>query len=101
MDMILTGRAVGAREALEWGLANRVVPRGRAREEAETLAAAIARFPQRCLRSDRRSALDQWTMPLDAAITHELTLGVETIASGETLDGATRFAGGAGRHGAF
>jgi len=101
LDMILTGRAVGAREALEWGLANRVVPKGRAREEAETLAAAIARFPQRCLRSDRRSALEQWTMPLDAAIANELALGVETIATGETLDGATRFAGGAGRHGAF
>jgi enoyl-CoA hydratase len=99
LDMILTGRPVGAREALDWGLANRVVARGRAREEAEALATEIARLPQRCLRSDRRSALEQWTLPLDAAIAHELTLGVETIASGETLDGATRFAKGAGRHG--
>jgi enoyl-CoA hydratase len=101
LDMILTGRAVGAREALEWGLANRVVPRGRAREETEALAAELARFPQRCLRSDRRSALEQWTLPLDAAIAHELALGAETIASGETLEGATRFTRGAGRHGAF
>jgi enoyl-CoA hydratase len=101
LDMILTGRPVGAREAFEWGLANRVVPKGRAREEAEALAAPIARFPQCCLRSDRRSALEQWTMPLEAAIAHELALGVETIATGETLDGATRFAGGAGRHGSF
>jgi enoyl-CoA hydratase len=99
LDMILTGRPVTAREALDWGLANRVVARGRAREEAEALATEIARLPQRCLRSDRRSALDQWTLPLDAAIGHELALGLETIASGETLEGATRFAKGAGRHG--
>jgi enoyl-CoA hydratase len=101
LDMILTGRSVGAREALEWGLANRVVPDGRAREEAETLAAGIARFPQRCMRSDRRSALEQWSMTLDDAIAREFALGVETIQSGETLAGAARFAGGAGRHGDF
>jgi enoyl-CoA hydratase len=101
LDMILTGRPVGAREALEWGLANRVVPPGRAREEAEALAAQIAAFPQRCMRSDRQSALDQWTLPLDEAIAHELELGLGTIASGETVEGATRFAGGAGRHGSF
>ena len=99
LDMILTGRPVGAREALDWGLANRVVAPGRAREEAEALATDLARLPQRCLRSDRRSALEQWTLPLDAAIAHELALGLETIASGETLEGATRFAKGAGRHG--
>jgi enoyl-CoA hydratase len=101
LDMILTGRPVGAREALEWGLANRVVPKGRARAEAEALAARIAAFPQACMRSDRRSAHEQWALPADAAIAHELTLGVATIASGETLAGATRFAGGAGRHGRF
>jgi enoyl-CoA hydratase len=101
LDMILTGRPVDAREALAWGLADRVVPAGRARAEAEALAATIAAFPQRCMRSDRRSALDQWTLPMDAAIAHELELGLETIASGETLEGATRFARGAGRHGAF
>ncbi|HEY5244003.1 MAG TPA: hypothetical protein VIJ22_21125, partial [Polyangiaceae bacterium] len=89
----------GAREALDWGLANRVVARGRARDEAEALATDMARLPQRCLRSDRRSALEQWTLPLDAAIAHELALGLATIASGETLEGATRFAKGAGRHG--
>jgi enoyl-CoA hydratase len=101
LDMILTGRPVGAREALEWGLANRVVARGKAREEAEALAAHVASFPQRCVRSDRRSALEQWALPLDAAIAHELALGMDTIASGETVDGAARFAKGAGRHGAF
>jgi len=99
LDMILTGRPVAAREALDWGLANRVVAHGRAREEAEALATELARLPQRCLRSDRQSALEQWTLPLDAAIARELTLGMETIASGETLEGATRFAKGAGRHG--
>jgi enoyl-CoA hydratase len=101
MDMILTGRPVAAAEALSWGLANRVVPRGKGREEAEALAAELARFPQRCVRSDRRSAYDQWSLPIDAAIAREFELGFATIASGETLDGATRFAGGAGRHGRF
>jgi enoyl-CoA hydratase len=100
LDMILTGRAVGAAEALSWGLANRVVAPGRARPEAEALARDIARFPQRCMRSDRQSALEQWALPLDGAIAHELALGTRTIASGETLEGATRFSGGAGRHGA-
>ncbi|MGH7298766.1 MAG: crotonase/enoyl-CoA hydratase family protein [Polyangiaceae bacterium] len=101
LDMILTGRPVEATEALAWGLANRVVARGAARASAEALAADLARFPQRCLRSDRASALEQWTLPLDAAIGRELALGVQTIASGETLAGASRFAGGAGRHGGF
>jgi enoyl-CoA hydratase len=101
MDMILTGRPVDAAEALSWGLANRVVPRGEARKAAESLAADLARFPQRCLRSDRTSAQEQWTLPIDAAIARELELGMETIASGETVEGASRFAGGAGRHGGF
>ena len=101
LDMILTGRPVPAREALEWGLANRLVPRGRAREEAEALAASVAAFPARCMRSDRQSALEQWSLPADAAIARELELGVATIASGETLAGAARFAAGAGRHGRF
>jgi enoyl-CoA hydratase len=101
LDMILTGRPVDAREALAWGLANRVVPAGQARPEAEALAASIAAFPQRCMRSDRRSAYEQWSLPVDTAIARELELGVETIASGETLEGATRFARGAGRHGSF
>jgi enoyl-CoA hydratase len=100
-DMILTGRPVGAREALEWGLANRVVPNGKSRDEAEALAEQIARFPQQCMRSDRRSALDQWALSLDAAIARELALAIDTIASGETAEGAARFARGEGRHGAF
>jgi enoyl-CoA hydratase/carnithine racemase len=100
LDLILTGRALGASEALAWGLANRVVPEGQSRLEAEGLAREIARFPQRCARSDRESAHEQWALPLDRAIAREFELGMGTIASGETAEGAARFAGGAGRHGA-
>lgn len=99
LDMILTGRPVAASEALEWGLASRVVAAGRARDEAEALAAEIARFPQRCLRSDRRSSIEQWALPLEEALSREFELGRATIASGETAEGAARFAAGAGRHG--
>ena len=101
MDMILTGRPVGADEALRMGLANRVVKKGTAREEAEALAEEIARFPQSCLRSDRLSAYQQFDLPFDQAMRNEFELGLETIRSGETLEGATRFARGAGRHGSF
>jgi enoyl-CoA hydratase len=103
MDMILTGRPVDAREALEMGLANRVVPAGTARQAAEELAASIAAFPQQCLRADRRSALDQHGLSEGAALAREFDNAV-TGAGGlaaEAVDGAARFAGGAGRHGAF
>jgi enoyl-CoA hydratase len=100
LDMILTGRAVRAEEALAWGLANRVVPTGHAREEAEALARELSRLPQRCMRSDRRSAIDQWSLPFEAAMAHEFELGIATIASGESGEGAARFAAGKGRHGA-
>lgn len=101
MDMILTGRPVSASEALSWGLANRVVPVGSARAEAEKLAAQIAAFPQMCMRGDRKSAYEQFGMDLDAAILNEFEYGLEVVKSGETLKGATKFAGGAGRHGSF
>jgi enoyl-CoA hydratase len=101
LDMILTGRAVGAAEALSWGLANRVVPRGRARTEGEAVAAEIARFPQVCMRNDRRSTYEQWTLDEASALKRELALGMATLTSGETLEGAARFASGAGRHGTF
>jgi len=100
-DMILTGREVGAEEALSLGLTNRVVADGQALAEAQKLAADIAAFPQRCLRSDRRSMLEQWDLGEPDAIKNETRLGLETIKSGETRAGATAFAKGRGRHGEF
>ncbi|CAL9320129.1 crotonase/enoyl-CoA hydratase family protein [Streptomyces griseoincarnatus] len=99
MDMILTGRPVPAPEAYAMGLANRVVPVGRAREEAEELAASLARFPQACLRSDRASVLEQEGLGEEEALSAELRHGSAVLA--ESLEGAARFASGAGRHGVF
>jgi enoyl-CoA hydratase/carnithine racemase len=101
LDMILTGRPVKADEALRMGLANRVVEPGTSRAEAETLAEQIARFPQQCMRNDRRSAYDQFALFFEEALKNEFRLGLETINSGETLIGAGRFSEGAGRHGRF
>jgi len=101
LDLILTGRGVSGDEARMMGLANRLVEPGQAREEAVALAHRLAAFPQRCLRSDRVSSYRQWTLPLDDALREETRLGLEVIESGETREGATRFARGAGRHGRF
>jgi len=101
LDMILTGRGVGGEEALRIGLANRLVEPGQALASAVELARELARFPQRCLRSDRISAYEQWGRGLDDALLHETRLGRQVIESGETRAGAARFARGAGRHGAF
>ena len=101
LDMILTGRPVGAEEALRFGLADRVVPNGESRGVAEELAERISRFPQRCMLSDRRSAFEQWSLGFEDAIRNEYRLGMRTIDSGETREGAQRFAAGAGRHGEF
>ena len=101
MDMILTGRGVSGEEALSMGLANRMVEPGQALAASIELAQQIAAFPQRCLRNDRRSVLTQWGQGLDEALREETRLGLEVIRSGETRDGATRFARGAGRHGSF
>ena len=98
MDLILTGRAVGAEEALSIGLANRVVPTGRARDKAEELAAELADLPQQCLRADRLSVLHQWGRPEAEAMDFEF--GSMSRVAAESLEGASRFAAGAGRHGA-
>lgn len=101
MDLILTGRGVSGDEALRMGLANRVVEPGTALAAAKDLATQLASFPQRCLRSDRLSAYEAWTMPLDAALHNEFGHGNATVQSGETRTGASRFAAGEGRHGKF
>ena len=101
LDLILTGRPVDAKEALQMGLANRVVKSSELRAEAKKLALQIGEFPQTCMRNDRRSAYQQWGMSEADAISNEFKLGVETLSSGETVAGAARFAGGEGRHAKF
>ena len=101
MDLILTGRPVKAEEALMMGLANRVVPEGQALSQAIMLAQQLCRFPQTCMRSDRLSACEQWGLDLTAAMESEFKRGMEVIESLETVEGATRFASGKGRHGQF
>ena len=99
MDLILTGRKVEAAEALQMGLANRVVPRGQAREAAIALARQLAAFPQATMRADRESAHAQWNLPLGEALQQEWQRGKARIP--DALDGAQRFAAGEGRHGRF
>ena len=101
LDLILTGRAVAADEALAMGLVSRVVPPGQARAAAEALARDLAALPQTCLRSDRAATLAQVDAPLpaEAALRREFDLGLATLRTGESVQGATAFAGGAGRHG--
>ena len=101
MDLILTGRPVHADEALQLGLANRIVPKGDARAAAEALAAELVRFPQLCLRNDRLSAYEQYDLGMAEALRNETRRGLETLGSGETLRGASRFASGKGRGGSF
>ncbi|HEY7927467.1 MAG TPA: crotonase/enoyl-CoA hydratase family protein [Candidatus Dormibacteraeota bacterium] len=99
LDLILTGRAVGADEALRMGLANRVVADGDALREAMALAHQLTELPQTCLRSDRMSAYEQWSLTTADALTNETRRGIAVIDSGETAAGAERFAAGGGRHG--
>jgi len=98
MDLILTGRPVDAAEALRIGLANRVVPE--ALPAAVELARQLAAFPQTCLREDRSSVLEQDGLDERDAMANEFAHGLRSLAA-DTVDGATRFAGGAGRHGTF
>lgn len=100
LDMILTGRPVGAHEALQMGLANRVVPVGESLTVAHEIADQLAAFPQQCMRVDRESAYRQWNLPLDEALRAEGAAGVPVVFA-EGAAGALKFAGGEGRHGAF
>jgi enoyl-CoA hydratase len=99
LDLILTGRGVCGEEALRMGLANRLVPRGRALPEAISLAREIASRPQAALRSDRLSAYEQWSMTLDDALAAEYRHGIATIATGELRHGLERYASGDWRRG--
>src|SRR5438874_3065515 len=101
LDLILTGRGVSGDEALRMGLVNRLVPPGETRAAAIALAHELARFPQRCLRSDRLQAYAPWSLPFEEAMRNEARRGLEVVASGETRAGAEPFTRGVGRHGTF
>jgi len=101
LDLILTGRGGSGDEALRIGLANRLVRPGEALEAALALARSLTEFPQRCMRSDRLSSYEQWSLDLEAALLNETRRGLAVIESGETREGAARFAAGRGRHGTF
>lgn len=100
LDMILTGRAVGAAEAHQMGLVTKIVHTGDAREEAERLAAQIASFPQICARNDRAAALDSMSLGFDDAMANEFARGMATLEDPAVIEGVSRFRGGAGRGGA-
>ena len=100
LDLILTGRPVGSREALNMGLVHRVVPNGTSRAAAEELARELAQFPQVCMRGDRMSAYEQFDLSFQDAMSNEFSHGLDALRE-ETSAGAKRFAGGAGRHGSF
>jgi enoyl-CoA hydratase len=99
MDMILTGRPVGAEEALQMGLANRVVAAGSSREAAEALGHELARFPQTCMREDRLSLLESFALAEEDALQNEFQHGLHSLA--DVAAGLERFRAGAGRHGSF
>jgi len=100
LDLILTGRGVSGDEALRMGLANRLVETGAALNAAVALAHELAALPQTCMRSDRLSSYEQWSLALPDAVRNEFRRGMQVIETGETAAGARRFASGQGRHGA-
>ncbi len=100
LDMLLTGRAVGADEAIAIGLATRKVARGTTRAEAEKLARQVAGFPPIAMTSDRQSAYESFDRDQQAAIRREMELSLAARRQ-ESQKGAARFAEGAGRHGKF
>jgi enoyl-CoA hydratase len=99
MDLILSGRGVGAEEAYAMGLVNRISGPGAALADATALAHDLAALPQECLRHDRLSALEQWDLDESQATVNEIRHGLASIASGEAVVGAERFTRGEGRHG--
>ena len=99
MDLIMTGRSVGAAEALAMGLINRCVPDGEALTTAMEIAKQLSSFPQTAMRQDRLSLIEQWGLSEENAIANEISHGMVTVASGESASGAKNFSGGAGRHG--
>jgi enoyl-CoA hydratase len=101
LDMILTGRPIDAEEALEWGLANRVVDNGQSRQKAEELAREIASFPQNCMKNDRLSTYNQFGLDIKDAIDQEFEYGLKTLQTGEHVLGSKSFTQGEGKHGSF
>ncbi len=101
MDMILTGRPVHAEEALVFGLANRIVKDGTARDAAEKLAAEMARFPVAGMRCDRLNAISQFSMGLEDALAAELKNAANVLKTTDPIKGARAFVDGKGRHGSF
>ncbi len=101
LDMILTGRPITAQEAYQWGLANRLVDNGQSREKAEQLAKEIAEFPTTCMRNDRLSVYTQFGMNIEDAMELEFEFGLNTLESGEYLEGSKEFTVGKAKHGKF
>lgn len=101
LDMILTGRAIEAKEAFEWGLANRLCKKDQGLQEAIELAEMIKSFPENCMKNDRKSSYEQFSMNMQDALHNEFMHGCRTLATQEYLQGSKRFASGEGKHGNF
>jgi enoyl-CoA hydratase len=99
LDMILSGRSVEAKEAFEWGLANRLCRNGKGLEEALDLAELIKSFPESCMKNDRKSSYEQFSMNMADALQNEFMYGCKTLATEEYIAGSKRFSSGEGKHG--